>query len=631
MRKLLLIFLCASAHATETVFIQDRGFESIWLWQLSNTTSIPEKGISLSSQSTNLFDTPELLWTGSMIGGNIYLGTAETASIFLLDSSYKSETIFSSSNHAIISSIKQDGSGIIFAASPDPKLYVLDSSHKETTNISFSNTFIWDIVPSPQGGWDILTGLKAEVYEYKNGTLSDPIEIQNEEHILAGLYIGDTLWVLGEKALYQKTNGKFTALAAFEGSASDFIYTNGSFYVLHTVTVKANPAAKQEEQVTSKLSKVEPATGLVEELYSMPRFYLNSIAFFDNQIIMGADQYGLYVFYDLTDKNSHFSSLGTGKIVDILHKGSELILVTADKSALWALQDSAASAGSFISKVYDAGASAKWGEFQAKITAPQHTAVKFFIQSGVTLDPEYWSDWIEITNKQMLPSTPHRYMRYKAELSSTSPDAVPYVHSIAFPYTQYNLPPSFNGSTVEQKNGDMVISWNASDPNSDKLEYTVFLAQDGMPSIQITENPITATNYAFKLASYPSGYKRIKVIASDRPSNSENTALTAELNTIPLMFDTIPPTITNFNVAKSAGKAIITFTALDTDSVINSASYIIDGTREYRLAPIDGIFDSQEEQFSFTVDLNKALFLQIKITDKAENTALHGETILPPN
>ena len=624
---LLFMGIVTTSFGTETKFITDNTFNDLWLWQLSNTTITQEKGISLSQKTTKNFQTSHLLWTGEYINNSFYLGTAEASKILKLDENFKETEVFSSTNHSIISSIVAENNGILFAASPESTLYHLDKDHSIVSNTSLSNSYIWDIVPNPKGGYYILTGLDAEVYEYNNFTLSEAITIDAEEHLLQGLYINDTLWVLGEKALYKKQDDRFIAMALLEGTASAFTYTNNTFYVVHSITKEEDPTTGQAEQISSKLTAIS-LSGSIETLYELTGFYFTSISVFNNNIIIGADQFGLYAMYDLVTEKTHYSGLGEGKILELFTINDSLMLLTSDASALWTMDDSVSPTGSFTSEVYDAGNIAIWGNFFTKISTPLKTSVQFFVQSGVTKDPNYWEDWKEITSNQKITTPNARYIRYKAVLTSDGASA-PYVEEISFPYTQLNIKPSINVVTVEPGNQNILIKWIASDPNKDTLEYDMYLAEDGLPKIKINNKKISGTNFTFNKSSYPTGYKKFTIIASDRPSNSDATALTNDYTSIPIMFDSEVPIISELIITKSAKLATIKFSVSDVHSIIKKVNFIINGTKIIKLMPVDGIFDSMKEDFAFKIPLEEALFLQINVSDNSANSSTKGVTLLP--
>ena len=623
---LLLLLLPATLFGAESKLITEGGFASVWLWQLSNTTVTDEKGLSLSQETTKHYETPKLLWTGKEIGSDIYLGTAETASILKLDENYQETEIYSSSNHSLVGAIAQDKDGIIAALSPESILLHLDADGKEVTNTSLSNNYIWDIVPNPKGGFYILTGADAEVYEYDNYVLSKPLAISNEEHLLEGLYIDNTLWVLGEKALYYKDGDKFIALAGFQGTASSFTYINNHFYIIQSVT-KENSNNELKPQVTSLMTSVS-RDGIVEELYDLQGFYFTSISSVKDQIVIGADKFGLYVFYDLITRKSYYASLGEGKILDMFYKNNQLFFLSSDKSALWSLGPNVTREGSFISEVYDTGAVSQWGQFSSSIETPPNTKVQFYIQSGVTADPSYWRDWKTIKKGEKISVPNARYVRYKAELSSDGKTA-PYIFAIEFPYTQINTAPIIKSFSLEQKDASMILTWEATDPNKDSLEYHIYLAEDGLERVKLTERPISTTNFTFPNHLYPSGNKRVTLVASDRPSNSDSSALETSFTSLPVVFDSEAPIIGKIDVTKSSDKAIISVVIEDKYHILKKVSYLINGGNEVSLNPIDGIYDAKKESFNFSIPLKNTLFLQIKAVDKGNNQSFQGLTILP--
>jgi len=624
---LLFMGMVTTSFGTETKFITDNTFSDLWLWQLSNTTVTQEKGVSLSQKTTKNFQTSQLLWTGSYINNSFYLGTAEASKILKLDQNFKETEIFSSSNHSIVSSIVAENDGILFAASPESTLYHLDKDNSVISNTILSNSYIWDIVPNPKDGYYILTGLNAEVYEYNNFTLSEAIHIDTEEHLLQGIYTNDTLWVLGEKALYKKQDDRFIAVALLEGTASAFTYTNNTFYVVHSVTKEADPTTGQVEQIISKLTAIS-LSGSVETLYELTGFYFTSVSVFNSSIVIGADQFGLYAVYDLVTEKNYYSGLGEGKILELFTIDNSLILLSSDSSALWTMEDSISPTGTFTSEVYDAGNIALWGNFFTKVSTPPQSSVQFFVQSGVTTNPDYWEDWKEITSNQKITTPATRYIRYKALLTSDG-NSIPYVEEISFPYTQLNIKPSIDSVTIEPSNQNILLNWVASDPNKDTLEYDIYLAEDGLPKIKINNKKLSGTNFTFVKNSYPTGYKKITLIASDRPSNSDATALTSDYTSIPIMFDSEVPIISDLTINKSANSVSIKFSVSDKHSIIKNVSYIINGTTTVKLVPIDGIFDSMKEDFTFEIPLSEALFLQINTSDNSANQNTKGVTLLP--
>ncbi|MGL4394165.1 MAG: hypothetical protein ACRCS8_02970 [Brevinema sp.] len=621
----LLLLSPISLFSVETKFIHSKNFENIWLWQLSNTSVQPEQYISLPNESQNLLRSKDLFWTAEKINNQFYIGTGESAKILKISANFsKQEEIYSNPDKTLVGAIKSFENGLLVGLSPESELVQFNQNHQVITNIALSNTYIWDIVPTSKTHAYVLAGMPAEIYEYSGKTLTHVLSLSNEEHLIHGIYQGGSLWVLGETALYEVKNNKAIAIASFDGTASSFIYHKNKFYVIMSENIK-NPEDPKSDIVNSTLLSVSK-DGVVERLYVTKGFYFTGIGAQKDHIVMGGDQFGFYARYDLVTKKTELASLGAGKIIEIFNHNNNLLFMTADESGFWTVGNVLAREGSFISEVYDTGNASSWGRFQANISTPPNTEIKFFIQSGVTKDPDLWRDWQEVKIGQNIPTPKARFIRYKAVLTSDT-KAKPYVYEVKFPYTQQNLAPIFDNVTITQSNRDTLVGWVARDPNNDILEFDIYLAEDGMDKIKITPKPVQGTNFLIMNEMFPSGYKRITLVASDKPSNTPKDALTTEYHSIPVLIDSEGPRINPITINKRSKKASVS--ATDEFSIIKQMLVVIDGADPISILPKDGIFDDTREEFEFDVPVNKTTFIQVHITDAAGNTSTRGTTITP--
>ena len=606
--------------AVETRTISESGYQNLWLWQLSNTSLVDKEGIALAKESSKTFSTPSLLWTSSLIGGNMYYGAADTARIFTAQNNVEN-TIYSNTNKTLISVIAPAQNGFVAASGPDAEFLVFTAGGALTTNIALSNTYVWDVALRPDNGFDVLASLPAQIYTYTNGVLSETTSFPEEEHLIRGQYINTTLWILSEKALYKKEGDKITAVAAFTGTAAGFVYHNDRFYIIQSVTTPPkNPSEK--EQISSSLLSVS-TNGLTEELLSLNGFFFTAINADKNTVYVGGNQYGLTVAYDIPSRNAQYSSLGTGKVLSIRPQGDNLVMLTADESALWTLYNRPATSGEFISEVYDTQVTSQWGVFTANASILPGTSVQYYVQTGVVPNTDYWSDWVVAVPGSKITAPEGRYVRYRAVLNS-SQGRSPVVYGISFPYTQKNIAPKMDRISAERRPGTVYVSWVANDPNKDVLTYDIFLHEIGRERIKINGEPLTSSNYTFLNEQFPSGRKRVTVVASDLQSNAPETALTTELSTLPIVFDSEAPVIGDFTVERNVADktAVVSFTATDTYSPIQIASYLINGRNPKNIRPTDEIFDSLTENFRIRVPLG--IYLQFQVTDTAGNTASKG-------
>src|SRR4029079_4998015 len=99
-------------------------------------------------------------------------------------------------------------------------------------------------------------------------------------------------------------------------------------------------------------------------------------------------------------------------------------------------------------------------------------------------------------------------------------------------------------------------------------------------------------------SSAPNGTYVLKIVASDRKSNPEATALKGERESASFDVDNSPPVITLSAARHDGGSIIVPFEVRDADSHITRVDYSLDAQRWQSAFPQDGILDSRVEQFS---------------------------------
>ena len=142
--------------------------------------------------------------------------------------------------------------------------------------------------------------------------------------------------------------------------------------------------------------------------------------------------------------------------------------------------------------------------------------------------------------------------------------------------------------------------------------------------IRLTADPITDRNYSWDTTAFPSGLYRVKVVATDRPSNSPDDALSRERESLGFLVDHDPPHV---GLAAQDRGASITLT--DDLTRITKAEYAVDGGPWTPIFPDDGLFDSPRERIKLSLpDLAPGShILMVKATDAAGNVGT-GDVLL---
>jgi hypothetical protein len=120
----------------------------------------------------------------------------------------------------------------------------------------------------------------------------------------------------------------------------------------------------------------------------------------------------------------------------------------------------------------------------------------------------------------------------------------------------------------------------------------------------------------------PSGMYQIKVVASDRPDNREEEALTGERVSLPLAVSHEAPTVTLKFTGVEKGRAILEGSATSALVRLASAQYAVNSGKWVNLFPADGLFDSRSAKFHFqTESLPVGTYVVvIRVRDAAGNT-----------
>src|SRR5439155_3836541 len=100
------------------------------------------------------------------------------------------------------------------------------------------------------------------------------------------------------------------------------------------------------------------------------------------------------------------------------------------------------------------------------------------------------------------------------------------------------------------------LRWDVTDPNDDDLNFLLSVRKDGWPDwIKLNEELITERSFAWDTTAFPSGSYRVRLLASDRPSNSPDEALARDRESLTFLVDHDPPRVRI--QAKDRGAAVV--------------------------------------------------------------------------
>jgi hypothetical protein len=166
----------------------------------------------------------------------------------------------------------------------------------------------------------------------------------------------------------------------------------------------------------------------------------------------------------------------------------------------------------------------------------------------------------------------------------------------------------------------IVLSWQADDPDGDKLVYELFFRGDGEREWKLLKDNLHENSFTIDGDGLADGRYWFRVVASDREVNAAPSALEYELVSSPVLIDNSPPVVA-ITASTASG---LDFEATDATSPLRRCEYAIDGGPWIPLAPVDGILDSRSARFH--IDLSKRPagehLLVVRAFDSGNNAGL---------
>jgi hypothetical protein len=366
---------------------------------------------------------------------------------------------------------------------------------------------------------------------------------------------------------------------------------------------------------------------------------VHALAWVDDRLLVGTGPEGLlYEVRDRGHETAPVAKLDHGQILSLLAEpDGSLIIGTGDPGSVVALSSGHAPGGRMVSEVYDTKLISHFGALSWRSDQPPGTSVTLECRSGNVGEPdETWSPWSpeqSDPNKSSCAAPPGRFIQYRARLSTTDPKRTPELRSVALSYRTANLAPevprldvpdlSAADGAVHQTR--LNLRWDASDPNDDDLSYLVKVRKEGWPDwIGLNESPITEKSFAWDTTAFPSGTYRLKLTASDRPSNSPSEALSRERESVSFIVDHEPPQVSVSPEGRGASIRLV-----DRLTRLVKADYAVDGGTWVPIFPDDGLFDTLHEEITLALpDLKPGVHvLMVRATDAAGNVG-SGDALL---
>ncbi len=617
--------------------------------------------------------------------GALYVGTGNDGRVMRVQGG--SGSLLFDSEELEVHAVAVSPDGKVYAAtSPDGAVYEIDANGKASRFFDPQEKYIWGLAFDATGNLYVATGAGARVYRVDRGGKASVVLTSRDTHVLSlafdargRLYAGSApegiVYRLDETGHVSVVlDSAFREIRALEPS-EDGVYAAAvdartTEAPPRPATAPATPpagtAVVPEVTVTETLTIV-PASGAaagaptpdaaaqgppkgavlrigdggdVETLWTSTEDVPYSLLRTQGGVLVGTGNKGK--LYRVT--RGHDWTLAAtvpAEQVTALAAGAgqDAVVVTSNPARVFALDDTLAAEGTFVSKVQDAAASSRWGRITWEGKTVPGATVRLQTRAGNTEHPDAtWTDWSAPASRpsgEAIPGGPARFLQVRLTLVGKG-GATPTVEAIAASYLQRNLPPDVKTITVHPagevfqkpiavsgdpeilgfdpdplagraaaaggppaitfsrkmfQRGMRTLSWQADDPNADPLLYDVQYRAVGDERWRPLRRGLTEPVLAWDTSTVPNGRYVVRVVATDAPGNPPSLALSAAKDSGSFEVDNTPPSI-----SASLERERIRVTVHD-DSPLRQLEISVDAGRWEEVHPVDGLADSPEEQY----------------------------------
>jgi sugar lactone lactonase YvrE len=401
----------------------------------------------------------------------------------------------------------------------------------------------------------------------------------------------------------------------------------------------------------------------------------------DDRLLIGSGTEGRVFLISQDQTSALFLSAEADQVTAVASGGSgETYLATSNPAKLYRLNRGRRTEGSYRSPAIDTKTMSSWGKIRWQAATPAGTTIKLQTRSGNSAEPDNtWSDWSQPYTSalgEQISSPRARFLQWRAVLNSTG-EVSPELFDVTAIYLQQNLAPEVseivihppgqtfqkpivttgqieilgmeevisetsprNGGTTPPpgagpamsltaiarpfyRKGIQTVTWKASDPNDDELRFTVHYRAEGETLWKVLRQDLTQPVIAWDTAAMPDGRYTLKIVARDAASNPAESAREGERTSQSFEVDNTPPKVTGLRTEPAQAGHRVVFTAQDDISPIQTVEYAVNSGKWTLVFPTDGIADSKEESFDFTLPGYRdagVYTLVVKVTDLLGNT-----------
>ena len=422
----------------------------------------------------------------------------------------------------------------------------------------------------------------------------------------------------------------------------------------------------------SEVYRISPE-GFPRKVWSHAQHIAYSIAFdAQGRPLLGTGNKGLLYRLDSDLVHTELLNASPTQVTCLLAgRGGKLYAATGNVGKLYRAGPELEAEGSFESDVLDAGLFSYWG----RLTFRGHAAggrIVLETRSGNLERPQKdWSPWLtaaSLPEGGRVGSPAARFLQWRATLKASADSRSPELEAVDVAYlpknvapviaqveitpANYRFPPQTltitpsstlslpplgrparsttpslvadsGASSMQYAQGHLGARWGATDDNQDSLLFTVQIRGEKETQWKLLKDKLREKYLSWDATAFPDGEYRLRVLASDAPSNPPAQALSTELISDPFTIDNTPPEITGLAAAPVGGKLEVRWKAADALSVIEKAEYSINGGEWTLIEPTTRLSDSRAHEYLLVLEqFSGERTIAVRVTDEFDNQAV---------
>lgn len=661
-----------------------------------DSLSVDELGRLRLGPSPSLLHDPETpnAWAVARDGkGVLYVGTGNEGLVVRVDG--KKGSVLFDAEEVEVHAVAAGPDGRVYAAtSPNGAVYAIDASGKATRFFDPAETYVWALAFDAAGRLHVATGNEGAVYRVSADGAATRVLTVSDTHVLSlafdargRLYAGTApeglVYRLDEAGrAYVVLDSRFREIRALDVGVDGVVYAAAidgrTAEARSAPPPPAPPAAPSaapaaEVTVTESFAVVPPGGAVVpvvsvdaaaavptapkgavlrirpgsevDVVWSSTEDVPHAILASADGVLVGTGNRGRVYRARAAGQWTLVATMPAEQVTALSRgSGAEAIVATANPARVYSLGAGPAANGTFVSRVKDAEAAARWGRVAWEGVVPAGTSVAVESRAGNTDRPDAtWTDWRAVAGAAGEAGHGDRARFLQLRLSFTGREGrSPTIETLSAAFLQHNLPPELKAITVHPagevfqkpisvsgdpevlgldpapaadgasgargaaatppaisfsrklyQRGLRTFSWQADDPNGDGLRYDVLYRAVGDEGWQELRKGLGEPVVAWDTSAVPSGRYVIRVVATDEPANPPALAATATRDSASFEVDNSPPTI---DAAWDPARRVVRVTASD-EGAVRRLEVAVDGGRWVEVHPVDGLSDSPEERY----------------------------------